>query len=464
MLLVWVALAQADDLLARKVRLDIPAAPLSSALIRFSTQTGVQVAAADQGVLHLQSQALKGDYTVEEALSLLLDRTGLSFSTVGSSTIVIRSAASVSSPALQVAAADAGASRGPKADNTVEDALNLLLHHTGLSFSHTDSATMVVPRTASPPPPSDTPLAADSVARGSQGRPVPGAAQASSEPPDVSTITTALPPSARELAGDSLFQFVVHHATRHQSVSTLGGPIRWRGGRPETVCPLTIGLGQAYNDFVSARIRAVAAQVGAPVQTDARCEPNVAVIFTSNPRLPMETIVKRAVRWPGVGFPRPIEEELQISGRHAIQGWYMIAGGGWSILNRDASQLGGLELRALWPRVIPTSISNIDGNSGILAVALVVDTSKLAGSSIGSIADYLAMAALTIVQSPDHCDPLPSILDLLSSTCGARVPPESLTAADVAFLKALYHLNTALRNPRMSDIVNNMREQLTSKP
>jgi len=49
--------------------------------------------------------------------------------------------------------------------------------------------------------------------------------------------------------------------------------MRWRGGRSETVCPLTVGLDQGYNDFVSARVRAVAAFVGAPVQSDDRAHP-----------------------------------------------------------------------------------------------------------------------------------------------------------------------------------------------
>jgi hypothetical protein len=54
------------------------------------------------------------------------------------------------------------------------------------------------------------------------------------------------------------------------------------------------------------------------------------------------------------------------------------------------------------------------------------------------------MLTLSVVQSPDNCDPLPSILDLMSSTCGAREKPTAVTAGDLAFLKALYYLNTGL--------------------
>jgi hypothetical protein len=64
-----------------------------------------------------------------------------------------------------------------------------------------------------------------------------------------------------------------------------------------------------------------------------------------------------------------------------------------------------------------------------------------------------------VAQSPDHCDPLPSILDLMSS-CATREAPTAITAGDIAFLKALYYLNTGL-GPSMSRaaIRDNMMQQ-----
>ena len=91
---------------------------------------------------------------------------------------------------------------------------------------------------------------------------------------------------------------------------------------------------------------------------------------------------------------------------------------------------------------------------------LLVDTTKVRGLSIGAIADYLAMLTLSIAQSPDHCDPLPSILDLLSSSCGNRERPTAITAGDLAFLKALYYKNTGLgRSLTRAQIQDNMRRQ-----
>lgn len=101
---------------------------------------------------------------------------------------------------------------------------------------------------------------------------------------------------------------------------------------------------------------------------------------------------------------------------------------------------------------------------GIGVVILVVDTTKVVGYTIGTIADYLAMLTLTVVQSPEHCDPLPSILDLMSSSCGTREKPIAMTAGDLAFLKALYYHNTGLSTSLTRDeIQDNMMRQFESR-
>lgn len=271
------------------------------------------------------------------------------------------------------------------------------------------------------------------------------------------------PPPPQDLTSDSLFQFVVHHGSTHYSAATgdIGGSLyRWRGGRSETICPATVGLGRSYNDFVTARIRAVASFVGAPVQSSVPCKPNVEIIFTPEPRSAMEAVLKWAAHYVGVGFPHQEQRELQISGAHAIQGWYVTASGGSSVLNRDAGLVGGIAIQSLWPRIVPTSGHPIGANRSILSVVLVIDTNKAAVMPMASIADYAALAALTVIATPDHCDPLPSILDVTSPSCASRDKPTGITAADLAFLKALYYHNTGL-GPTLSrdDMVLNMTRQ-----
>ena len=104
---------------------------------------------------------------------------------------------------------------------------------------------------------------------------------------------------------------------------------------------------------------------------------------------------------------------------HAIQGWYMTTNGGAIVLNND--------------------------------MPLVRSTFCPFGR---------VMLTLSVVQSPDHRDSLPSILDLMSSSCGTREMPITITAGDLAFLKALCYKNTGL-GPSLSraEIESNIMRQ-----
>ena len=291
---------------------------------------------------------------------------------------------------------------------------------------------------------------------------------ASPEIPDV-TVTTPAPPTDQELAGPGLYEFIVHHATvRFVNTGTTGNLARWRGGR-QSICPLTEGLTPEYNAFVTARLRALAAYVGAPVQSDPQCKSNVQILFTNNPQAKMDAIIKWATVYFRNRYTGGTRDLIEFRSDHAIQGWYMTTSGGAIVLTTDVA-LVGLDVLPVWPQItqnysaIAATGTRLGGGSGsgsgIGIVILVVDTTKVVGYSMGAIADYLGMLTLSVVQSPDHCDPLPSILDLMSSSCGTREMPTAITAGDLAFLKALYYKNTGL-GPSLSraEIDGNMMRQ-----
>jgi hypothetical protein len=294
------------------------------------------------------------------------------------------------------------------------------------------------------------------------------------EIPDV-TVTTPNPPTERELAGDSVYQFVVHHATvRYVNYGTTHNLARWRGGM-QSICPLTVGLHPGENAFVTARLRTLAAYVGAPVQSDPQCKNNVQIIFTSNPNYAMEDVMKwaTAVSTFGIRYSGGMRDLIAYRSDHAVQGWYITTRGGAIVLNTDLA-LVGLDVRPVWPKIAEKYLgvdamgTRLGGGSGsgigIGTVIMIVDTTKVVGYTIGSIADYLAMLTLSVVQSPDHCDPLPSILDSLSSSCGTRERPTAITAGDLAFLHALYYRNTGL-GPSLSRaaIQDNMMRQFNRR-
>jgi hypothetical protein len=296
-------------------------------------------------------------------------------------------------------------------------------------------------------------------------------ASATGESPTIGDVSVSAPtpPTDQELAGNSLDEFILHHATTHYvDTSTTGNLARWRGGR-QSICPLTEGLTPGYNAFVTARLRALAAYVGAPV-ADPQCKSNVQILFTNNPQEKMDSITAWAT---GPAFHNRYaggaRDLIAFKSDHAIQGWYMTTSAGSAVLNTDVA-LVGLNVLPIWPEITQkyigssatgTRVGGSSGSgSGIGIVILVVDTTKVVGYTIGTIADYLAMLTLSVAQSPDHCDPLPSILDLMSSSCGRREMPTAITAGDLAFLRALYYKNTGL-GPSLSraDIDGNMMRQ-----
>jgi hypothetical protein len=408
--IAWLATARADDLLDRGVAFHIPASPLASALIEFSTQSGVQVAAADADVSHLNSNGVNGTLPIRAALIMLLHGTGLEFSRVGDETIAIRAV-----------------SGGPAVGS---------LARAGASGS-------AVKRPAAEAAPPDPNMSAGALP----------------DIPDV-TVTAPRPPTESELAGDSLSKFVVHHATVHYlNTGVRGNLAHWRGGK-QSICPSALGLDPAYNAFVTARLRALAANVGAPVDADLQCKENVRMFFTANPQAIMEDVEKwSSYYFRGHGEYARMRRLIAYSSDHAIQGFYVTTRGGSRVLNADVALLR-LNLVPVWPQIIPNWFTDDGDLSGIGIVILVVDTTKIAGYGIGTIADYLSVLSLSVVQSPDNCDPLPSILDVMSSSCGSREKPTSVTAGDLAFLKALYYRNTGLGSSLSRDeIQTNMIRQ-----
>jgi hypothetical protein len=284
-------------------------------------------------------------------------------------------------------------------------------------------------------------------------------ARASPEIPDVAVMPPS-PPTDQELAGDSLHQFVAHHATVHHfNTGVTRNLAHWLGGK-QSICPLTLGLDPGYNAFVTARLRALAAYVGAPVQTDPQCKDNVQILFTTHPQEKMDDVIKWATVYFRNRYSGGMRNLIAFRSDHAIQGWYMTGGG----INTDVA-LEGLNVLPVWPQITQNYVDRGTtgtrlggGGSGIGIVILIVDTTKVVGYTIGTIADYLAMLSLSVAQSPDHCDPLPSILDLMSSSCGTREMPTAITAGDLAFLKALYY-GISYSSPSSDEIQANMTRQ-----
>ena len=281
------------------------------------------------------------------------------------------------------------------------------------------------------------------------------------------TVTAPRPPTPEELAGNAVPNFVTSHATPS---AVIGQLTRWRTG----ICPVTRGLSEAMNAFVTARILAIAESVRAPHQTSPNCKANVEILFTLEPQQVLDAIVKKDSRL--VGFHYPQQEKRSAAVTHPIQGWYVTSTRNYAGLESidEASPLSlmdgsvALQGKVMNAGKVPpgkpgSRLTNLRTSQVVLAL-IVADAKRLDGMAIGSISDYLAMLTLSQARSSDSCSQLPSIMDLMTSACESGSKPDQVTAGDLAFLRALYSAN--LETPveiEASNIENQMMREFTKR-
>jgi hypothetical protein len=239
----------------------------------------------------------------------------------------------------------------------------------------------------------------------------------------------------------------------HGAPSRIGQMTRWR----RSICPTTVGLSPAMNDFVSQRVKAVAAEVGAPVGP---CKTDVEIIFSAEPQKLLDSI--RAKAPVLLGFHYPAQARQLATVRYPIQAWYVTATQGGTAAGGRGGLGTGLLAGALGAAEGGTAVGGVldDGCCGtpggcagdhfsdclsnqIAAVVVVADSRQVADRPIGAIADYISMLVLTKVDLASGCSELPSIVNLLSARCAADDRPTAMTSDDIAYLKALYRIEMA---------------------
>jgi len=74
----------------QKLRVDIPSQPLATALEQFEQQTGVQILYAADAMSGKTSPQLAGQYTAQQALKILLDKSGLAYRFTDDHTVAVK--------------------------------------------------------------------------------------------------------------------------------------------------------------------------------------------------------------------------------------------------------------------------------------------------------------------------------------------------------------------------------------
>jgi hypothetical protein len=265
-------------------------------------------------------------------------------------------------------------------------------------------------------------------------------------------VISAQPYDRRTLDHVIIPHFIESHSAPSTNIDQVA---RWRA----PVCPLTTGLQPAYNEFVARRITMAAQSVGAPNKgVGQKCNINIEIVFTPTPQVLLDHLAKSYPTALGSArshadrrITRPIQA-WYLTGTHAMNGWNP------PVQGLDTPAVGGdnqIQAANGEPGSPDMMIDQPDGQGGVpgglagshLSVGLrsefqhvliIVNSNRVQGMSLAAIADYISMISLTRIASLDTCNELPSIIDLLSSGCGPRPTADSITAADTAFLQALY--------------------------
>ena len=244
-----------------------------------------------------------------------------------------------------------------------------------------------------------------------------------------------------------------HFVERFTAPSAITGKAaRWDQG----ICPLTVGLGAKYAAFVTSHLREVARQIGAPVDAHAGCKPNIEIVFTTAPQKLADGIRKAHPFYLGsAGSDAQRDALAQVT--HPIQAWYTtamrdlrgnllwdsprMAGAGDEIKIPLPYDKGSyMNLSSAIGATTVTGGRMKDGMRSILYhVIIVADPAKLGDYEVGTLADYIAMLALSQVASLDACQPLGSIVNLLAKDCANA--PAGLTDSDKSYLRGLYSMS-----------------------
>ena len=220
---------------------------------------------------------------------------------------------------------------------------------------------------------------------------------------------------------------------------------RWH----EPICVKVVNLTPEQAAMVQGRVEEVARGVGLPVGKPG-CESNIQIVLTSQPQAFVDKVAKADEHALGFHYPSQLNKVKTVS--HSVQGWYKTATQGGKIGHdglpfaplkspiaaKTAYEDGGrpnpgnLAGETQAPETLDIaengsppgcagSLISDCTRSAFKNVLVVVDVHAVEGKSLGAVADYVAMLALSQVKPADGCSPMPSILDLLAkSACAGR--------------------------------------------
>ncbi|MFO1248859.1 MAG: hypothetical protein U1E93_11710 [Alphaproteobacteria bacterium] len=285
---------------------------------------------------------------------------------------------------------------------------------------------------------------------------VPAAAQAPSPAPAPAMALESVTVTASKPSPEVIDNFIITRTTATRVANKLA---RWR----RAICPQTRGLGPTYANFVTGRIREIADNIGARVSDDPDCTPNIEIVFTTAPQELLDSVRKEHPDYLGY-YDSQSQAQKLATVTHPIQSWYTTATGDLTGEPQvDGGKKKGVEFQATsmtvtapgglgtapsittlsFPNATARTVTGSRNNDGLSSeffhVLIVAEPAKLLENDVGTLADYMAMLALSQPGSLDTCEPLPSITNLLAPGCTTIA--RTITDGDLAYLRGLYKLS-----------------------
>jgi hypothetical protein len=279
------------------------------------------------------------------------------------------------------------------------------------------------------------------------------AAPVAAQDPSGQTITvTGERPDEAQIRREAR-EFVESHAVR----TRIGQYARWH----VPVCVRTWGLPLELNARISNRVMDIAESIGIRTNRAELCSPNVRIGFTTAP----QTMIRAAVRRNSlvVGFHYASEGARLMRVRQPVQAWYMTTTTGDS--SRNQSGVIGTETIDVAGQPTPGGRSDsrlTSGlSSGLAHVLIFADVRVAEGQDTDAIAELLAFLALVQTPVAEECNDSETIVNLMNPACPPERHPAALTAADTAYLRALYGMNSeTIAQHQRGDLVTRMVREL----
>jgi hypothetical protein len=278
-----------------------------------------------------------------------------------------------------------------------------------------------------------------------------GTALAQTPKPPVSGEPETVYSQAQRQKDVSAARWIVDDLLR-QSFSIDNVYARWK----LPVCPHVYGLRPLAAWQIEQRIRAVAAMVGAPLDRDDPCIPNIGIVFTPDPQASLNSIANKAPMLVQGGNQR-------LTVRYPVQAWYA----SFAVSN-NGHRMIDIPWELMTPPLDgPPSMLAVDStrlstgiHSEMAAATVLVDSKAVTGRTTAELADYLAMMVLGQAGQYGKCMDTASITNLMLD-CGPDNTIHALSHIDIALLKGLYQMPLEpelLQKPRLLAIVRRLLE------